>query len=197
MDKGYTTFARFYRLHLAGGFFITRAKRDLDFGVRQRQPVLHGGPIVYDQLIRLRGPKSKLLYPDTLWRIRYVDSQTGKRLIFLTNQLTLDAATIALLYRKRWKVELFFKWVKQHLHIKAFFGTTPNAVKTQLWIAVITYVLVHRAKYLHGLTHTPNQILQILGGILFEKTPINQAFFEMLQQTSNSDDPKQLRLFEF
>ena len=197
MDKGYTTFARFYRLHLAGAFFITRAKRDLDFGVRERRVVPMGGLIIYDQLIRLRGPKSKVLYPDTLRRIRYVDPQTGKRLIFLTNQLTLDATTIAMLYRKRWKVELFFKWVKQHLHIKAFFGTTPNAVKTQLWIAVIAYVLVHRTKHRHGLIHTPNQILQIIGGILFEKTHINQAFQEMQQPVKETVDPKQLQLFEF
>jgi hypothetical protein len=197
MDKGYTAFARFYRLHLAGAFFITRAKRDLDFGVRCRQTVTPGGPIAYDQLIRLRGPKSKLYYPDTLRRIRYVDLETGRKLTFLTNQLAIDALTIAMLYRKRWKVELFFKWVKQHLHIKAFFGTTPNAVKTQLWTAVITYVLVHRAKYHHGLSQTPNQILQILGGILFEKTPINEAFSEIQHQSSQSDRPNQLQLFDF
>jgi len=102
-----------------------------------------------------------------------------------------------MLYRKRWKVELFFKWVKQHLHIKAFFGTTPNAVKIQLWTAVIAYVLVHRAKYHYGLSQTPNQILQILGGILFEKTPINEAFSEIQQQTFQSDNPNQLQLFDF
>jgi hypothetical protein len=197
MDKGYTSFARFYRLHQAGAFFITRAKRDLDFHVRRRLDVPADGPVRYDQLIRLRGPKSKFLYPDTLRRIRYVDIETGRRLTFLTNQLILEASTIALLYRKRWKVELFFKWIKQHLHIEAFFGTTANAVKTQLWTAVIAYVLVHRAKHHYGLRQTPNQILQIIGGILFEKTPIEQAFSELADPTAQSDDPKQLRLFDF
>jgi hypothetical protein len=195
MDKGYIDFARLYRFHLAGAFFITRAKRDMDFGVRQRLVVAPGGPITHDQLIRLRGPKSKINYPDTLRRIRYVDPQTDMRLTFLTNQLIIDPQTIALLYRKRWKVELFFKWVKQHLHIQAFFGTTSNAVKTQLWIAVITYVLVHRARHQFALTQTPNEILQILGGLLFEKTPINQLFSEIGRQNEESENPNQLNLF--
>ena len=196
IDKGYIDFARLYRFHLAGAFFITRAKRDMDFGVRERLAIVPGGPITHDQLIRLRGPKSKIFYPDTLRRIRFIAPNTGMKLTFLTNQLTLDAQTIALLYRKRWKVELFFKWVKQHLHIKAFFGTTSNAVKTQLWIAVITYVLVHRAKHHFALAQTPNESLQILGALLFEKTPINQAFSEIRQQNVESENPKQLTLFD-
>ena len=142
MDKGYIDFARLYRMHQAGAFFVTRAKRNLDAGVRERLPVTPGGPVTSDRLVRLRGVKSRRLYPDTLRVVRYVDPQTGKRLKFLTNNLTLDAPTIALLYRKRWRIDLFFKWAKQHLHIKAFFGVTPNAVKTQVWIAVIVYVLV-------------------------------------------------------
>jgi hypothetical protein len=196
MDKGYIDFSRLYRFHLAGAFFITRAKRDMDFGVRQRLAVAPHGPITHDQLIRLRGPKSKIFYPDTLRRIRYVDPQTDMKLTFLTNQLIIDPRTIALLYRKRWKVELFFKWVKQHLHIQAFFGTTSNAVKTQLWIAVITYVLVHRAKHHFALAQTPNEILQILGGLLFEKTPINQLFSEIGRQNEESETPNQLNLFD-
>ena len=112
------------------------------FRVRERRPVPPEGPVRSDWLIRLGGPLSRGLYPDTLRRIRYVDPETGKRLVFLTNNLTLDPLTIALLYRKRWRIELFFKWIKQHLHITAFFGTTPNAVQSQLWIAVIVYVLV-------------------------------------------------------
>jgi hypothetical protein len=137
MDRGYVDFARFYRIHVAGAFFITRTKRRMDCRVCNRLKVESGGPIKRDQLIRLRGPKSRTLYPDTLRRVRYVDPDTGKRLSFLTNHLTIDALSVALLYRKRWKIELLFKWMKQHLHIKAFFGTTPNAVKTQLWIAVM------------------------------------------------------------
>jgi hypothetical protein len=196
IDKGYIDFTRLYRFHLAGAFFITRAKRDMDFGVRERLVVIAGGPITHDQLIFLRGPKSKINYPDTLRRIRYIDPETGLRLTFLTNQLTIDARTIAMLYRKRWKIELFFKWVKQHLHIKAFFGTTPNAVKTQLWIAVITFVMVHRARHHYALTQTPNEILQILEGMLFEKTPINELFSEIQRQIPESENPKQLQMFE-
>ena len=197
LDRGYVDFARLYRIHLAGAFFVTRAKRKMDFGVRKRRPVEPGGAVTHDQLIRLRGPRSRKLYPDTLRRIRYVDPATGKRLAFLTNHLTLDASTVALLYRKRWKIELLFKWMKQHLHIKAFFGTTPNAVKTQLWIAVMVYVLIHRLKQRHGLTQTPNEIAQILSVTVCEKTPINQAFFEDREQTAEGQNHNQLKLFEF
>jgi hypothetical protein len=197
MDRGYVDFARFYRIHLAGAFFITRAKRRMDCRVRTRLPVEPGGPVKYDHLIRLRGPKSRKLYPDTLRRVRYVDPDTGKRLTFLTNHLTLDAKSIALLYRKRWKIELLFKWMKQHLRIKAFFGTTPNAVKTQLWIAVMVYVLIHRLKHRHGLGQTPNEIAQILSVILLEKTPVNQAFFEIEQKNREDESRNQLPLFEF
>ena len=170
LDRGYVDFARLYRFHLAGAFFITRCKRGMDFGVRQRLAVAPDGPVKRDQLIRLRGPKSKRLYPDTLRRVRYVDPETGKRLTFLTNHLTLEALTIALLYRKRWKVELFFKWAKQHLHVKAFFGTTPNAVKTQLWVAVIVFVLVHRLKHHYQLQQSPNEISKYSASF-FSKKP--------------------------
>jgi hypothetical protein len=197
MDRGYVDFARFYRIHLAGAFFITRSKRRMDCRVRRRLPVEPGGPIRRDQLIRLRGPKSRRFYPDTLRRVRYIDPDTGRRLTFLTNHLTLDALSIALLYRKRWKIELLFKWMKQHLHIKAFFGTTPNAVKTQLWIAVMVFVLVHRLKHRHGLSQTPNQIMQILGVMTFEKTPVNHVFSDLQQKTTEDENHNQLTLFEF
>ena len=197
MDRGYVDFARFYRIHLAGAFFITRTKRRMDCRVRTRLPVEPGGPVKRDQLVRLRGPKSRTLYPDTLRRVRYIDPDTGKRLTFLTNQLTLDALSIALLYRKRWKIELLFKWMKQHLHIKAFFGTTPNAVKMQLWIAVIVYVLVHLLKHRQELRQTPNEIAQILGVMVFEKTPINQVFSELQQKNAEEQNRNQLTLFEF
>ncbi len=197
MDRGYIDFARLYRFHLAGAFFITRPRRDMDFGVRQRLTVTPGGPITHDQLIRLRGQKTRKIYPDTLRRIRYVDPETGKRLTFLTNHLTLDATTVALLYRKRWQIELFFKWVKQHLHVKAFFGTTPNAVKTQLWIAVMVYVMVHELKQLHGLTQNLNEIFQILGVTLFEKITVNQVFSEIGRREKQDDDRNQLSLFDF
>jgi hypothetical protein len=196
MDRGYIDFARFYRIHLSGAFFITRTKRGMDSRVRRRLPLERDGPVKRDQLIGLRGPKSRRLYPDTLRRIRYIDPESGKRLTFLTNHLTLDAPTIALLYRKRWKIELLFKWMKQHLHIKAFFGVTPNAVKTQLWIAVMVYVLVHCLKHRHGLRQTPNQIAQILGVMIFEKTLINQVFSEIHEETHDQENRNQLSLFD-
>jgi hypothetical protein len=196
MDRGYIDFARLYSFHLAGAFFITRCKRNMDFRVRQCLATTPDGPVKRDQLIRLRGPISRTLYPDTLRRIRYIDPDTGKRFTFLTNHLTLGALTIALLYRKRWKIELFFKWVKQHLHVKAFFGTTPNAVKTQLWVAVIVFVLVHRLKHRYQLQQSPNEIFQILGVILLEKTPINQAFSEIQRKTEEEENRNQLLLFD-
>ena len=197
MDRGYVDFARFYRIHLVGAFFITRTKRRMDCRVQERLPVESDGPIKRDQLLRLCGPKSRTLYPDTLRRVRFIDPDTGKRLTFLTNHLTLDALSIALLYRKRWKIELLFKWMKQHLRIKAFFGTTPNAVKTQLWVAVLVYVLIHLLKHRHGLRQTPNEIAQILGVMLFEKTPVNQVFSEVQQKIVEDENRNQLTLFEF
>jgi hypothetical protein len=197
MDKAYVDFARLYRLHQAGAFFVTRAKRNMDFAVRQRLAVKADGPVCRDRLVRLRGPKSRRLYPDTLRLINYVDPDRGKRLTFLTNNLTLDAATVALLYRKRWRIELFFKWIKQHLHIKAFFGTTPNAVKTQIWIAVIVYVLVVKLKHRHQLSQELNEILQVLSVALSEKVPVFRLFSREDAQHSEGADRNQLTLFDF
>lgn len=197
MDRGYVDFARFRRIEQSRAFFITRAKRRLDCRVIQRSSVDPSGPIRRDQLIRLRGPKSRRLYPTTLRRIRYIDPKTGKKFTFLTNHLTLDALAIALLYRKRWKIELLFKWMKQHLHIQAFFGTTPNAVKTQLWIAVIVFVLIHRLKHRLGLRQTPNEIAQILGVMIMEKISINQMFSEIDTRIFEVESRNQLQLFDF
>lgn len=196
MDRGYVDFARFHRMHTAGAFFITRAKRAMDYRIVRKLAVPPDSPITHDQLIRLRGVRSRGLYPETLRRIRYIDPETGKRLVFLTNHLTLEPLVVAMLYRKRWKIELLFKWMKQHLHIKAFFGTTPNAVKTQLWIAVIAYVLVHRLKHRYGLAQTPNEIAQILSVMLLEKTPVNRAFSEIRQSIAEDGDSNQLSLFD-
>jgi hypothetical protein len=195
MDKGYVDFARLHRVHCAGAFFITRAKKNMDFGVRERRPIDASAGIQSDRLIRLRGIHSRKLYPDTLRLIRYVDPETGKRLTFLTNNLTLAAATVALLYRKRWRIELFFKWVKQHLHIKAFFGTTPNAVKTQLWAAVIVYVLVVKLKHRYQLPQDANKTFQILSLTILEKTPIFELFSEFRQRQEEHENCKQLTLF--
>lgn len=198
LDKGYVDFARLYRLHRAGSFFVTRAKRGMDFGIRKRLAVPQGAAgVTSDRLIRLRGPKSRRLFPDTLRRVRYVDPDTHRRLVFLTNNLTLDATSIALLYRKRWRIELFFKWVKQHLHVKAFFGTTPNAVKTQLWVAVIVYVLVVKLKHRFQLPQDLNEVLQILSVTILEKTPIFELFSELRRRNAEGENHNQLQLFDF
>lgn len=196
MDKGYLDFARLYRLHQSGAFFVTRAKRNPDFTVRERRRVKPDGPVTSDRLVRLRGPLSRTLYPDTLRLIRYVAPDTGKRLRFLTNHLTLDAPTVALLYRRRWRIELFFKWAKQHLHIKSFFGVTPNAVKTQVWIAVIVYVLVVRLKHRYQLSRDLNEIFQVLGVTLGDKEPVSQVFSRGRAQHPQPEDRNQLKLFE-
>jgi len=196
IDKAYVDFGRLHRLHCAGAFFITRAKRNMDFGVRRRLPADAAAGIRSDRLIRLRGPKSSKLYPDTLRLIRYVDPETGKRLTFLTNNLLLAAAVVALLYRKRWRIELFFKWIKQHLHIKAFYGTTPNAVKTQLWAAVIVYVLVVKLKHRYQLAQDANEIFQILSVTILEKTPVFELFSEAARRPAEVENPNQLTLFD-
>lgn len=196
MDKAYADFARLYRIHCAGAFFITRAKKNLDARVRERRRVDVRAGVHHDWLIRLRGPVSRRLYPDTLRMIRFIDPETGKRLSFLTNNLTLNAATVAMLYRKRWRIELFFKWVKQHLHIKAFFGVTPNAVKTQVWTAVITFVLVARLKHHHHLTQQMNEILQILSVTILEKTNVIGLFSSTTIPNNDAANPNQLALFD-
>jgi transposase len=141
MDRGYLDYARLYRIHLAGAFFVTRAKRNLDASRIYSEPVDKQNGILADQSIALNGHDSRKDYPSHLRRIRFRDPETGKNLIFLTNQFTLPAATICALYKSCWQVELFFKWIKQHLRIKVFFGTSENAVKTQIWIAVSVYLL--------------------------------------------------------
>lgn len=196
LDRGYVDFERLRRIDRAGAYFVTRPKRKMKFRVTRRLPADPARGVIRDRLIRLTGQATRTLAAGwTLRLIRYVDPASGRRLTFLTNHLTLDAWQVALLYRKRWKIELLFKWMKQHLHIKAFFGTTPNAVKGQLWIAVITLVLIHRLKHRLGLRQTPNEIAQILSVTLCEKTPINQAFLEEAEQNATAHDRNQLMLF--
>ena len=197
MDKAYLAFDRLHRLHTAAAFFITRAKKNMDFGIRRRLEVPADSPISSDRLIFLRGPKSRQLYPDTLRLICYRDPETGKRLAFLTNNLDLEPLTVALLYQMRWQIELFFKWIKQHLHIKAFFGTSANAVQSQLWIAIIAYLLVVRLKHRYELPQELNDLLQILSVTLIEKTPVFQLF-DVNNTTLTADhDRNQLSLFDF
>jgi hypothetical protein len=195
MDRGYLDFARLYRLHQASAYFVTRAKRKLRFKRVYSQPVDKTTGVQCDQIITLEVFYSHKSYPEKMRRIRYIDVKTGKRFVFLTNNLSLSALTIAELYRCRWKVELFFKWIKQHLRIKAFFGTSENAIKTQIWIAIAVYVLVALVKKLVHLDVSLYTILQILSVTLFEKKPILEAFTGSEQQNTDTTDSNQLLLF--
>ena len=196
MDRGYVDFGRLHRFTRNASYFVTRAKKNLHFSQRETRAVDKTTGLRSDYTIVLRGVKSSQLYPDTLRRIRFYDAEHQRAFTFLTNNFVLPALTIAQLYRYRWQVELFFKWIKQHLRIKAFYGTTTNAVKTQIWIAICVYVLVAILKKELKLERTLYEILQILSVTLFEKTPIFQA----LSTTNfpNSDDviPNQLTLFD-
>lgn len=196
LDRGYVDFERLFRIHEAKAFFVTRPKRKMSYRVVKRLPPDPQAGVVRDHIIRLCGQHRNYIRRWRLRLIRYIDPITQKRLRFLCNDLQMPAWQIVLLYRKRWQIELLFKWMKQHLHIKAFFGTTPNAVKTQLWVAVIVLLLIHRLKHQLSLTQTPNEIAQILSVTLCEKTPINQAFLDEQQQNSEQQNHNQLLLFD-
>jgi Domain of unknown function (DUF4372)/Transposase DDE domain len=196
MDRGYIDFARLYVFQANMAFFVTRAKKNLQFRCRKKRTVDKLTGLRCDQTIRLTGVKTAAEYPVPLRRIKYVDPDTGKRLVFLTNNFVLDALTIAQLYKCRWQVELFFKWIKQHLRIKAFYGTSENAVKTQIWIAISTYVLVAIIKKELKLDRSLNEILQILSLGLFEKTPVFQALSPQIVPKENVPSHKQLSLFD-
>lgn len=196
LDRGYVDFKRLFRIHEAKAFFVTRPKRKMSYRVVNRRPPDPQAGVVRDHIIRLCGQHRNYIRRWRLRLIRYIDPITNKRLRFLCNDLEMPAWQIVLLYRKRWHIELLFKWMKQHLHIKAFFGTTPNAVKMQLWVAVIVLLLIHRLKHQLSLTQTPNEIAQILSVTLCEKTPINQAFFDEQEQNSEQQNHNQLLLFE-
>jgi hypothetical protein len=178
MDRGYLDFSRLYLLHQAQAFYVTRSRRGMQFERRYSHPVDKSSGLRCDQTIRLTGVHSHADYPVTLRRIRYVDPETSKGLVFLTNNSLLPALTVTRLYKARWQVELFFKWIKQHLRIKAFYGTSENAVKTQIWIAVSVYVLVAIVKKRLQLPQSLYSILQIFSISLFEKKPILQVFSE-------------------
>ena len=194
MDRGYVDFAQFHRIHQAPAFFLTRAKRNLKFRRRTSAPVDKTAGVRFDQIGVLDEPTSRRRYPDTLRRVGYRDPETGKPLVFLTNNSVLSAPDVAQLYRRRWQIELFFRWIKQHLRIKAFYGTSPNAVKTQIWIAICTYVLVAIVRKRLGLADSLYTILQILSVTLFEKTPILQALSLMPCTDLQVDPSNQLYL---
>ena len=197
MDRGYVDFARLYVFTQACAFFITRAKKNLQFYLRTSRPVDRSTGVRCDQIIRLTGIRTAQRYPDTLRRIVYFDAEKESRLTFLTNNFSLLPLTIAQLYRARWQVELFFRWIKQHLYIKAFYGTSANAVKTQVWVALSVYVLVAIVKKQLGLDQSLYQTLQILSVTIFEKIPISQGFFNVADETESMKLAKQLNLFEF
>jgi hypothetical protein len=195
MDRGYLDFERLRGIGQAGAFFVTRAKANFDCRRLYSRPVDKATGLRCDQSVVLCGIHTGRDYPEQLRRVGFVDAETGKRFTFLTNNLVLDAVTVAQLYHRRWQVELFFKWIKQHLHIKAFFGTSPNAVMTQVWIAISVYVLVAIVKKRLGLEQSLYTILQILSLALFEKSPIFQALSQRNYRTSEEPPGAQLTLF--
>jgi hypothetical protein len=195
MDRGYLDFERLYGFTASGAFFVVRTKSNVVLQRRYSHTVDKSTGVRSDHTVILTAVNSAMEYPDTLRRVSYLDVETRKRFKFLTNNFVLPALTIAQIYKARWQVELFFKWIKQHLRIKAFYGTSENAVKTQIWIAVSVYVLVAIVRKRLGLEASLYQILQILSVTLFEKTPILQAFQPWDSQDNLSDFANQLNLF--
>lgn len=197
MDRGYLDYHRLYRLHEEKAFFVIRAKKNLKFRRLYSQRVDKQIGLRCDQTIKLTGINSKYEYPEKLRRVKYYDRINGHYLVFLSNQFEVSGETIADLYRNRWKVELFFKWIKQHLKIKAFFGTSANAVKTQVWIAISAYVLIAIIKKRLKIRLTLYTILQILSVSLFEKVPINQLLTGAESKQFEAFSPNQLKLWDF
>jgi transposase len=197
MDRGYIDFERLYVFTLSSAFFVVRTKHNVLLQRRYSRPVDKSLGLRSDHTVILTAIESVKAYPDALRRVNYFDAETNQRLGFLTNNFSLPAITIAQIYKCRWQVELFFKWIKQHLRIKAFFGTSENAVKTQIWIAVSVYVLVAIVRKRMSLDSSLYQILQILSLTLFEKTPILQALQPSNSQEEFVDPGNQLILFDF
>lgn len=197
MDRGYLDFARLYKLHQSGAFFVTRAKSNMSARRVYSAPSARDEGVICDQSIALNGYVATKDYPEHLRRIRFKDPESGKTLIFLTNNTSLPALTIAKLYKSRWQVELFFKWIKQHLRIKKFLGNSENAVKTQIWCAVSTYILIAIVKKELQLDASLYTLLQILSVSVFEKTPLQQALTTNDTSLLMPDLANQLNLFNF
>jgi IS4 transposase len=197
MDRGYLDFARLYKMLQAGAFFVTRAKRGMDARRLYSAPTDRDTGVICDQSIALNGFYISKDYPEYMRRIRFKDPESGKTLVFLTNNTTLPALTTAALYKNRWQVELFFKWIKQHLRIKRFLGTSENAVKTQIWCAVSTYVLIAIVKKELHLDASLYTLLQILSVSVFEKTQISCALRPDAPIPETSISSSQLNLFNF
>jgi hypothetical protein len=196
MDRGYVDFARLHRFTTEAAFFVTRTKRGIRFRRRVSHSVDFASGLFSDHIVGLATASARRDYPDALRRVHYIDPDTKKRLIFLTNNFTLPALTITRLYKARWQVELFFKWIKQHLRIKAFYGTSENAVKTQIWIALSMYVLVAIVRKRLALDVSLYKLLQILSITLFEKTPISIAVSDVGSKLDGVDNGNQLQLFD-
>jgi len=197
MDRGYLDYEQLYRIHLIPAYFVIRAKSNLKYRRIDSRTVDKNTGLRCDQTIVLTGPRSRNYYPEPLRRVRYYDSEQKRYFVFLTNNFTIDAITVADVYHCRWQVELFFKWIKGHLRIKAFFGTSPNAVKTQIWIAISVYLLVAIAKKQLDVPGSLHTFLQILEVNLFEKRSINQIVKEVMCQELGPLFANQLILFNF
>ncbi len=196
MDRGYIDFERLHRLHDAGSFFVTRAKSNLKAVRRYSHPIDRSTGLICDQTIVLTGFYSRQDFDTPLRRIKFKDPETGKRLVFLTNNFALPATTICALYKCRWQVELFFKWIKQHLRIKKFYGTSENAVKSQIWIAISVYVLVAIVKKRLKLSASLYEMLQILSLTMFERVPLDQLLSKMNTENNIETSVNQLNLFD-
>lgn len=195
-DMAYISYERLYKIHQSNAFFITRCKTNMACRRVYSRPVDKATGVKYDQSVALENPIPKKLYPELLRRIKYTDPETKKSFIFLTNNFDHEPITIALLYKERWKIELFFKWIKQHLRIKAFYGNSPNAVQSQVWIAISTYLLIAIIRKKLNIDQNIYTLLQAFSISLFEKKPVNQLFEKMDYTLERSGDANQLNLFD-
>ena len=196
MDRGYVDWTRLYHIHQSGAYFVIRAKSNLDFQRVYSRPIDKSTGLRCDQVIRLNGYYASKYYPEQLRRIKYYDAENNNTYVYLTNHLEAETLQIVILYINRWKVEIFFKWIKQHLRIKRFWGETPNAVKTQIWIAVCTFVLVAILKREINSPYTLNELLQILSVSVFDKTPVNQLDMNFKNTFDKLRDHNQLNFFD-
>jgi hypothetical protein len=196
MDRNYCDFRRLYGLHQSMAFFVVRAKKNLHYRRCRSNPIDRATGVRSDQIIVLTGRDTQYFFPAHLRRVSFYAEDTKKHMVFFTNNFTVAPQTVAAIYHQRWKVELFFKWIKQHLRIKRFFGTSPNAVKTQIWISVSVYVLIAIIKKQLRLPHSLYTILQILSTSLFDKTPVQLVFQRYDEKSNPGDDGKQLHLFD-
>ena len=196
MDRGYVDYKRLYKIHLSDAFFITRAKDNMNYRRLYSHSKDKSMGVLYDQTVMLNNYYASKDYQERMRRIKFKDKETGKVLVFLTNNFHLKATEIAQLYKHRWKIELFFKWIKQHLKIKSFWGQSENAVKTQVWIAISIYVLVAIAKKKFMIKQSLYEILQIVSISIFEKMPINQLFKQNQLQYFKEQNLNQLKMWD-